>query len=386
MIELTKKDNCSACSACFACCPQHCISMRKDKEGFSYPHVNKSDCINCGLCEKVCPYMHDKEGKDPICTYAAYHHQDSIVKQSTSGGIFSLLAQQIISDGGVVFGARFDNKWQVIVDYTDCLEGVSVFQGSKYVQADTNYSYSQVELFLKQGRKVLYSGTPCQIAGLKGFLRKEYENLLTVEVACDGVPSPKVWYSYLKEKTHDSIDGITDIKFRYKPQGWKGYRLMVELEGQKLSVPRSEDPYIQGFIQGLTTRPSCIDCQFRNGKSQADITLADFWGVERLKPEMDNKNGISLVIVRTENGTKYFPNQHAKYTKVDLSQAILFNDGLREHHHCHRNRTRFFDELDNTVHFTQLVKTMLAPTLGERIQALPLRMREYVARIYHKIR
>ena len=161
---------------------------------------------------------------------------------------------------------------------------------------------------------------------------------------------------------------------------------MVELEGQKLSVPRSEDPYIQGFIQGLTTRPSCIDCQFRNGKSQADITLADFWGVERLKPEMDNKDGISLVIVRTEKGAKYFPNQHAKYTKVDLNQAILFNDGLREHYHGHRNRERFFEELGQTEHFTQLVKTMLAPTLGERIQSLPLRMREYVARIYHKLR
>lgn len=386
MIEVTIKDNCSACSACSACCPQHCILMQKDNEGFSYPQVNESYCINCSLCEKVCPYMNEKEEKEPICTYAAYHHQDSIVKQSTSGGIFSLLAQSVVSEGGVVFGARFDHKWHVVIDQADNMEGVSAFLGSKYVQADTKDSYCNAELFLKKGRKVLFSGTPCQIAGLKGYLRKEYENLLTVEVACDGVPSPMVWESYLKEKTHDSIDGITDIKFRYKPQGWKGYRLMVELEGQELSVPRSEDPYIQGFIQGLTTRPSCIDCQFRNGKSQADITLADFWGVERLKPEMDNKNGISLVIVRTEKGTKYFPNHHAKYTKVDLSQAILFNDGLREHYHDHRNRERFFEELGQTEHFTQLVKAMLAPTLGERIRALPLQMIEYVARIYHKLR
>lgn len=386
MIQITSLQNCCGCGACFQVCPKQSICMQTDGEGFVYPVVNQEKCIECGLCEKVCPYLKSQEEDLPVKTYAAYHQEESYVKKSTSGGIFSVLAEIILAQGGVVFGARFDKSWQVVIDDAETKEGLSAFRGSKYVQARTGDSFQKVARFLKEGRNVLFSGTPCQIAGLKGYLRKEDENLLTVEVACDGVPSPKVWKRYLQGKTNGQIDLITDVKFRYKPQGWKGYRLMVELDGQQLSVPRSEDPYIQGFIQGLTTRPSCINCQFRNGKSHADITLADFWGVERLKPEMDNKDGISLVIVRTEKGAKIFPNQYVNYIEVDLNQAILYNDGLREHHHGHRNRKQFFEELDQTEHFTQLVKTMLAPTLSERIQALPLRMREYAARIYHKLR
>lgn len=385
MIKISHKEECTGCGACVSSCPQNCISMNADGEGFKYPIINEELCCGCNLCEKVCPYLHRQEEVQPLKTYAAYHQQEAYVKKSTSGGVFSILAEKIIEQGGVVFGARFDKDWQVYIDAAKTKKELAAFRGSKYVQARVGDSFQRAADSLKAGKKVLFSGTPCQIAGLKGFLRKDYKNLLTVEVACDGVPSPKVWNRYLREKTNGQTDKITDIKFRYKPEGWKGYRLMVEVEGKQLSVPRSDDPYIQGFIQGLTTRPSCADCKFRNGKSQADLTIADYWGVEQLQPEMDNHYGISLVIVRSPKGALYFPSDKAIWKEADLEKAAFYNDGLRTHHHAHSNRERFFKQLDTEKHFTRFVKKQLAPTCSQRIKSIPSVLKNDTARIFHKI-
>lgn len=184
------KPSCCGCYACAQKCPQQCITMTPDHEGFAYPVVDKSRCTACGMCEKICPALNLYPPTHPMEVLAAAHKDDRIREASSSGGVFTLLATRVIQSGGVVFGARFDEQWLVVMDYTEQEEGLEAFRGSKYVQCNTGDTFKQAETFLKQGRQVLYTGTPCQIAGLKRYLRKEYENLLAVDFVCHGTPSP----------------------------------------------------------------------------------------------------------------------------------------------------------------------------------------------------
>ena len=199
MINICNKSMCCGCAACVQRCPKQCIAMEADGEGFLYPLVDTDKCINCSLCEKVCPMLNPGEERVPLHTYAARCTDEGIRRDSSSGGVFSVLAGEVLAGGGVVFGARFDDDWGVVHDFCTTPKGLAAFRGSKYVQSNIGDSYLRTEAFLKEGRRVIFSGTPCQIAGLKRFLRREYDNLLAVEVACHGVPSPLVWRRYLEE-------------------------------------------------------------------------------------------------------------------------------------------------------------------------------------------
>ena len=324
MVEIKEKKDCCGCNACVQKCPKQCISLKEDFEGFLYPIVDKATCIDCGLCEKVCPVLHQNEPREPLKVYAAKNYNEEIRKQSSSGGIFTLLAEKIIQESGVVFGARFDENWEVRHDYTETIEGLAAFRGSKYVQSRIEDNYLKAETFLKQGRKVLFSGTPCQIAGLKRFLRKEYENLLTVDFICHGVPSPGVWRRYLQEtvvrmcdKNSVSTDPISiekarieSISFRDKESGWKKYSFTLTLSattwsGVKNTVSLSEvfpkNTFMKGFLADLYLRPSCYACPAKCGKSDSDITIGDFWGIQNYYPELDDDKGISLLIISNKN-------------------------------------------------------------------------------------
>ncbi len=199
MINIIDKQDCCGCWACVQVCPRQCISMHEDEEGFLYPKVDVSACMACGLCDKVCPEINQSKPKRPQNVYAAINPDNAIREQSSSGGIFTMLAERTIESGGVVFGARFDEKWDVVHDYTETVDGLAAFRGSKYVQSRIGECYRQAGQFLKAGREVMFSGTPCQIAGLKKYLQREYDNLLAVDVVCHGVPSPKVRRVYLKD-------------------------------------------------------------------------------------------------------------------------------------------------------------------------------------------
>ena len=240
MIDIKEKNNCCGCSACVQICPKQCISMAADNEGFLYPQVNSAICIDCGLCEKVCLVINQSAPREPLVVYAAKNNNEDIRLKSSSGGIFTLLAEKVIEEGGVVFGAKFDADWNVIHDYTETIEGLAAFRGSKYVQSIIGDNFKTAKQFLNNGRKVLFSGTPCQIAGLKKYLRKEYDNLLTVDVVCHGVPSPMVWRDYLDYKRAKRAAGkntvssslkelpvITGISFRDKTKGWKKYGFRI---------------------------------------------------------------------------------------------------------------------------------------------------------------
>lgn len=203
MLQITDKSKCCGCNACVQRCPKQCIVMYKDREGFLYPVIDTAVCIDCGLCEKVCPVLNQNNARKPLQVFAAKNKNEIQRLYSSSGGIFILLAEQTIQNGGVVFGARFDQNWEVEHCYAETIEELQPLMRSKYVQSRIANTYKEVEAFLRHGRRVLFVGTSCQIAGLHKFLRKDYDNLLTVDFICHGVPSPGVWYKYLEEIIRD---------------------------------------------------------------------------------------------------------------------------------------------------------------------------------------
>lgn len=360
MIQIEDKSSCCGCSACYAICPKQCISLSADKEGFLYPVVNAEVCINCGLCEKVCPVLHPKKKESQPDVFAAINTDEKIRQQSSSGGIFTLIAEKVIDEGGVVFGARFNQNWEVVHDYTETKEGLSCFRGSKYVQSNLGNSFNQAKSFLDTGRKVMFTGTPCQIAGLKNFLRKSYDNLLAVDVVCHGVPSPGIWKEYLnqsvkniyKNKCHlgESIelkDVIQNISFRSKENGWKNYHVAIEYKnGERESVPFYQNVYMNAFLSDFSLRPSCYACPAKLDNMQGDITLADCWGVDKLKPEIDDDKGCGLMLIHNPAIWKQYDEVSSivKYP-LDLSDVVKYNPMIMVSATVPVNRTLFFDLL-----------------------------------------
>ena len=358
MIKIEDKEKCCGCSACAERCPKQCIIMKEDEQGFLYPSVDLSLCVNCGLCEKVCPVINQDELRKPIETYAAKNPDERIRLSSSSGGVFFALAEKVINDGGVVFGARFNDSWEVVHDYTESVEGLKVFQGSKYVQSDMEDCYRNAEDFLKHGRNVLFSGTPCEIAGLKKYLGKEYDNLFAVDVICHGVPSRRVWRDYLqyilRPKAENgkntvlqdcSLNDISHISFRDKTTGWKKYGFVAlkksRLQGGKNSVlqPSSlnneiihetldQNLFMRGFLKNLYLRPSCYNCPAKSGKSGSDITLGDFWGIEKFYPELYDDKGMSAIIISSDLGRKIFNEVSIDKTCCSYDEIVLNNTAL----------------------------------------------------------
>lgn len=410
MIQIHDKSKCCGCSACEQICPRKCISFYFDDEGFMYPCVATSECIDCGLCESVCPFYYQPKARDPLNTYAAKNNDNKERSESSSGGIFVLLAKKVISSGGVVFGARFDENWNVVHDYTETLDGIAPFMGSKYVQSYMGDSFSYVKKFLLEGREVLFSGTPCQIAGLKRFLHKEYDNLLLVDFICHGIPSPGVWIQYLEEIKEKARRGevfnnnsykseeekndkknhvkIESVSFRDKREGWKKYHLTITVsdttaEGKNtisLTHTHSDDPYFVGFNNfNLFLRQTCYTCPFKQLRSGSDITLADFWGIETLLPEEDDDKGISVILVNTPKGQDYVNFLHITKRDVLYSDVIKRNvsvihshlakprslvDIMRYHKVFSTKREYFFHDKKHTI--TNKVSFLGRPRLRDR--------------------
>lgn len=350
MINIKNKQDCCGCSACAQRCPKQCIAMAEDEEGFLYPKVDISKCIDCHLCEKVCPVINQDEPRTPLNVYAAKNQNDQIRLDSSSGGIFTILAEQVINAGGVVFGACWDEEWNVKHDYAECLDNLSKFRSSKYLQSIIGDNYFKAEQFLKAGRTVLFTGTPCQIAGLKHFLRKDYDNLLAVEVICHSVPSPGIWQRYLEERLQTlkwSKSDIKHISFRNKKTGWKCYSFIIENKnGNVFSELGSKNAFMRGFLADLYTRPSCQACPSKQLKSGSDITLGDFWGIDSLMPEIDDDKGVSAIIINTEKGRKAL---HSVNNLIPSSWADMCvnNPALVKSAKVSENKEHFFlkDEL-----------------------------------------
>lgn len=337
MIKITDKHKCCGCTACVNVCPKNCISMSADKEGFLYPVVDFVKCIDCGLCEQVCPVLRPVKNETEPLVYAAVNNDESVRLQSSSGGIFTLLAESVLDREGVVFGACFDQNWNVVHDYTETKEGLAKFRGSKYVQSHVGNCFIQVKTFLDSGREVLFSGTPCQVAGLKNYLHKPYSNLFTVDLVCHGVPSPEVWRRYLQEavcrvygikkKNLINLDEyISDISFRAKDKGWKKYNIKIIFRNGKVEMmPFSENSYMNVFLSDLSLRPSCYACPTKLHHVQSDITLADFWGVNEIKPDIDDDKGCGLILINCEEKLDFLYKMNCQLLQQQLERVVEYN-------------------------------------------------------------
>ena len=376
MISIKDKKNCCGCSACASICPKQCITMTEDNEGFLYPQVNEDICINCGLCEKVCNELHPYEKNNPMHVFAAINKNEDIRLRSSSGGIFYLLAENTIREGGVVFGARFDENWQVYIDYAEDLDGVEAFLGSKYVQARIGDAYKEAKHFLMQGRKVLFSGTPCQVAGLHKYLRKSYENLLSVDFVCHGTPSPKVWRMYLDEVVNE-IRNIRSIGFRTKEKGWKNFCFNLRYNQSERTIsmlsPHLDNPFMKAFLHDIILRPSCYECKAKGCSCKSDITLADFWGINTVFPELDDNKGTSLIFVNSIAGAKIFANLDIESKETNYAKIKPLNPACYKSSTKHPNREEFFEKLDN-YNLIQLIDDCTKGSIKQQLKRIVKRI------------
>ena len=356
MIRIQEKHNCTGCQACAQICPKGCIKMCADQEGFLYPVIDEKSCVQCGLCEKVCPVLHNTEEKrNTPKAYAAYNLDEAVRLASSSGGVFTLLAEYTLDQGGILYGAAMEGIRIKHIRVAD-REGLERLQGSKYVQSDIGQTYIQAKADLEAGKSVLFTGTPCQIEGLKAFLGKAYDNLIAADIICHGVPSPFVWEKYiaLREKTAGAP--AERVFFRHKKYGWKKYAILLEFSNRTEYVGcRHDDLFLRAFRRDLCLRPSCYQCGFRKVNRVSDITLADFWDIEDVCPEMDDDKGTSLVMVHSEKGEEIFRSLGAKMNcrEVPFEAAIsgntaMIRSGEKPEHRdafMRRVQTEDFDQL-----------------------------------------
>lgn len=362
MIEIVDKSRCSGCSACQAVCPKSCVALVADEEGFAYPKVDRALCVDCGKCEAVCPILNAAVKPSPPPpgpdAFAAYNRDGATREKSSSGGLFYLLAREIIKKGGVVFGAKFDDDFRVVHDYAETLDGVEAFQGSKYVQSDVGATFKRAKEFLKEGRAVLFTGTPCQIGGLKAFLGKEYDNLYCQDIICHGVPSPKIWKKYVEFREGKSASKTRRIFFRRKNCGWKKFSVLFEFSNNtEYLQDLSKDLYMRSFLRDLTLRKSCCDCAFKSQTRQADVTLADYWGVQNIHPELDDDRGTSLILLHSEKGRALFDaiRDEIVCRETDLAKAVVYNPALIRSARRNPKRDRFLQKASMRP-FDQIVR------------------------------
>lgn len=338
---------CSGCTACKAICPRDAIAMVADEEGFLRPQVDAIKCVGCHFCERACPALHPGESDPSPTCYAAYTKDENLRLKSSSGGIFTELARPIIESGGVVFGCAWKRPQLVAIHAkAETMDELAAMRGSKYVQSDLRETFREAKAALQAGRQVLFSGTPCQIAGLNAFLGKMYVNLLTVEVICHGAPSPKLFARYKGEviKRAGRQSAPIDVSFREKGGGWRhrGITLLFA-DGTLHREPEERNGYLKAFLGRMMLRPSCYVCMATNGRSGADITLGDFWGIENVCPSMDDNRGITLILVHTKRGSSCMTETIARVALVEVpwQQAVAANPSYCAPRSMNPKRKRF---------------------------------------------
>lgn len=345
-VSVVAKEQCCGCHACYNICPSNAIEMIMDSEGFLYPKVSIEKCVNCGKCMKSCPGIKSPEINPLDKAYACFAKDREEHMSSSSGGFFAILARQILKENGVICGAAFDNSMQVNHIITDSRIGLDKIKKTKYVQSIIGQVYSQIEKILKTRRIVLFSGTPCQVAGLKLFLGKEYDNLVCIDLICHGVPSPKVFTRYLSEKSENHK--IVAMTFRNKKNGVHNSILDYWLDnGEKISETYEESPYIKGFNQNFFIRPSCFNCKYKGIKRCSDITIGDFWGIDEFHPKFSDSYGTSAVILHSEKGIQMFEKvkEELHFVEATSHEIGAWNPCLYKPVEKNMKRTDFFEKL-----------------------------------------
>jgi coenzyme F420-reducing hydrogenase beta subunit len=368
-----EKINCSGCGACEQICPRRSIVMKADPEGFQYPIVDQESCNECGLCQRICPIANNWKNRlifDQPDVYAARHKTENTRSRCASGGTFPALAHEILRQGGIVFGAAFDDNFQL--RHIDVKTETKLYSllGSKYVQSIIGDTYQKAKQALKNGKQVLFTGTPCQIAGLNSFLQRDYENLISCDLFCHGVPSPKVFQKYMESLEQRHHAKIIQYKFRSKIYGWRSYGIQITFStGEVLNKTNQQDPYTLGFLENLYLRPICSICPFTTLHRPGDITIGDFWGIEKYMPELDDNKGISAILVNTPKGRRLFEDiQNEMLTRPsDVSQVL--QQSLVSPSIPSSQRAAFFTDLDR-LPFSDVQRIYISgllPTVRRRI-------------------
>ena len=368
--ELKNKKDCMGCHACVSICPKSCVLMETDQEGFLYPVVNYNLCIKCKKCINVCPIINKEEVENNPVAYSCINNDETIRLDSSSGGIFTLVAEKVIAQGGAVFGASFNNQFEVEHVFVETKEDLGKLRGSKYVQSKIGNSYKKAKEFLDSGREVLFTGTPCQITGLKSYLEKFYTNLSTMDIVCHGVPSPEVWRKYVEFREIEAGSPAQRIAFRRKNEGWKRFSVSFLFKNNtEYRQNLRNDLYMRAFLKDVCLRPSCYECEFKTLNRQSDITLADFWGIQNILPEMDDDKGTSLIFVNSEMGQRLFNEIKDKmlYQEVDIHEAVKYNSAAIKSVGYNPKREDFFGELDK-IDFDKLVKKYCTDKLEVRVK------------------
>lgn len=342
-MQICDREMCSGCHACFNICPVRCITMCLDEEGFLYPKVDKERCIDCGLCKEVCPALKPEKKEEKLpAAYACWNKNKEIRMSSSSGGLFTAFAQEILEHNGIVYGAAFDDDFSVHHICIKSAEELRLLQGSKYVQSAIGDTYAEVKRYLQNGRTVYFSGTPCQIYGLLGYLQKPYDSLYTQDIICHGVPSVVTWKHYVAMKEKQQHAKVKTISFRNKDNGWLSYCMKFVFDnGSVYRRVHGKDLFMRGFLKNLYLRPCCYHCHYKTKDRCSDITLADFWGIEDVKPELFQKEGTSLVLIHSERGQELMERIQGKLVcqKVDAQLALDNNSSATMSIPCPKYRS-----------------------------------------------
>ncbi len=368
---LAEKNICTGCGACAVSCPLNCIEMKADQEGFRYPVIDTTQCISCHKCEVVCPTLDERRPQTEPKAYAVKHKESSIRISSSSGGIFPALAHFTLANGGAVCGAGYADDFCVNHLIIEDSAEISKLQGAKYAQSCVEHLFPKIQNILECGRLMLFVGTPCQVAGLKAYLEKDYANLILVDMICHGVPSPKVWEKYLRERTAlDSSGSLEHINLRSKKSGWSRYSYSVEIKYSDGSIylsPQGQDWFMRGFTENLYLRRSCGNCNFKGVHRISDLTLGDFWGIWDLAPEFDDNQGVSLLWLNSKKATRLWEHVSDDFDalSIPINNSVCKNPSAWSSSQPHSQREKFFAQVD-TAAVIPLIQTILAPTKQKR--------------------
>lgn len=393
MIKITNKENCCGCSGCYNVCPVNAISMQADEEGFLYPIIDETKCIQCGLCLSVCPILNKSEFQDEINEAYIYQDKDdNVLNTSTSGGFIDSLFRYVLNSGGYVSGVEFDNNFKTKHIITNDFKSLSFLRGSKYSQSDLGNIFSQIKMLLQNDHLVAFCGTPCQVNGLKKVLKKDYNNLITVDIVCRSIPSPLFWQKYLEWQETKHKSKISYVNCRAKTYGYHNGSLVIQFSnGKKYSGSNRIDPYMKCFHSNVCSRPSCYNCKFKTRSRVSDFTVFDSWHPEKvsLKHIKDNNKGYSNIAIHTKKGL--FIIQHlmqispssfsqAQYDKLFEYTGKMDIKSIKEP----SNRIGFYKDLKTIGFFKtykKYVKISFMDHLIEKIKPFYLKLKLCMAKV-----
>lgn len=329
MIEIVSKVDCCGCTACYNICPKTAISMKPDQEGFLYPSVDKKKCIECGLCENVCPIINKKEiASSKTEGYIIRVKNENILFESTSGGAFTVLAEYVLNQQGIVYGAGYDEKMKVVCKKAIEISQLQEMRGSKFVQSDLGFTYKEIKQELKNEKLVLFSGTPCQVNGLLSYLKGKPSNLICIDFVCRGVPSPGLWKNYVQYMEREYKSKMTGARFKHKTYGYHTTTMKVDFANGKTYYGSGRvDPYMKAFVNELSSRPSCASCAFKGIERPSDITLFDCYEYSKITGKSDDDRGYSSIFVHTQKGKQLLKKieDSVECSQADVNKLVSCN-------------------------------------------------------------